>query len=276
MSTKKSSNQNSKLNWPKTEQRKAAEQVVRNELRQEQQNKLAIISQVSQLMTAASSIPSPHVTRIMQAAVKEANESPKLTGKKTKNSTKRTTVEHAEEYFETNTAWDEVAGIRYYSLDLLRTVSAIPPLLRSKELLACVDNIRLLSRSVAALCRDTQTMATVLDKIYALHSTKTGGAVDQQDMMLSCEVYSQYVDFMERYDSAVMPILVHVGEQLQLALIKLDTISPETAAYLNNQLQATLAGVRSIIHETTGADNQVSPGAVPELTPTVVIEEQVA
>ena len=276
MSTKKSSNQNSKLNWPKTEQRKIAEKLVRDELRQEQQNKLAVISQVTQLMTAASSIPSPHVTRLMQAAMKEAEQSPKLLEEKPKNSTKRTTDEHREEYFATNTAWDEVNGIRYHSLDLLRTVSAIPPLLRSKELLACVDNIRLLSRTVAALCRDTQTMATVLEKIYALHSTKTGGAVDPQEMMLSCEVYSQYVDFMERYDSAVMPILVHVGEQLQVALIKLDTINPEAAAELNNRLQSTLSNVRTIIHETTGGTDQVSPGAVPELTTPVATEEQAA
>lgn len=266
MSTKKSSNTTSNIAWPKTEQRKAAEKLVRSELRQAQLDKMNVVAQVGQMMTAASSIPSPHVKRLMRAAITEVNAAPKLTSKKTKNSTKRTTDEHREEYFETNRAWDEVNDIRYSCLDLLRTVSAITPLLRSEELKVCVENKRLLVRNISALGRDTQVMAKVMANIGALHADKSGGTIDQAEMVVSCEVYSQYVDFMERYEAALMPILVHTSEQLQLALVKLDETNPELAAQLNYQLQSHLGNVQRAIHEHTGADEQASPGAVPELT----------
>lgn len=278
MSTKNSSKQTSGINWPKTPQRQIAEEIVAEQELQQKQEKIAAVAKVGQIMTAASAIPNAHAKRLLGEAMQEATKPThqRMGKKKGKNRDKRTHEHHSDKYFEDNRAWDEVEGIRLMCLDVLRTAGSFAPLLRNVDLLTHVASKRLLSRNIAAIGRDTQVLAEVVSKVHKLHMNKKGGTKTQEEMFQSYEVYSQYVDFMERYDAALMPIIVHASEQLQEALLALNKVNPELANQLNMMQQLMLNKVQSIIHETTGADDVVSPGAVPELQETVTAESAVA
>jgi hypothetical protein len=281
MSTKNSSENNTGIVWPKTPQRQALEQQARQE---QTEQMLEGVAAVGQLMVAASAVPQQRQKKLIHDALQAANSANTISmpnvkthgGKKQNGGKKRPWKAHADHYFENNKAWDEVTSIRIQCADLLRTAMALTPLLKSHELLYKVANKRLLNRNIQAIIRDTTTLSEVLGKIIKLHSDRSGGAVDEVDLAKSCTVYSEYVDFAERYDAALMPIVVHTSEMLQEALWALHKVNPTLANELNTRMMTILKNIQSIIHETTGADSTVSPGAVAELEQEAVTEQVAA
>jgi hypothetical protein len=253
MSTKNETTQTaSRINWPKTEARKAEEI-------QKQGEAIQAVAKVGQIMAAASVVPMPRAKKLMADVAAEAVKGAIGTGKKGKGK-KKSWEKHADQYFAANKAWDEVMGIYIASSDLLRTSLALTPLLRQPELLKKVKNVRLLTRNISAITRDTVTLSGALAKIFALHKDKSGGSKSQEEMMDSCAIFSQYVDFIERYDSALMPIVVHASEQLNEALQLLRPENPELAHALDQNMTASLNSIRTIIADTTGADVIATPG----------------
>lgn len=256
MSTKNQSNQNaSRINWPKTEAHKAAEI-------QKQGEAIQAVAKVGQIMAAASVVPMPRAKKLMNDIAIEAVKGNIGSGSKGKGKGKgkKAWERHADQYFADNKAWDEVTSIYVASSDLLRTSLALTPLLRQPELLAKVKNVRLLTRNISAITRDTMALAQALGKIFALHKDKSGGSKSQEEMMDSCAIFSQYVDFIERYDSALMPIVVHASEQLNEALELMRPENPELAHALDVNVSQALTSIRHIIAETTGADVIATPG----------------
>lgn len=251
---------NPKLKWPKTSDRKAAEA-------QHKARALGAVAEVGKIMAAASTVPMPRSQKLLSDAVEASMKGSIGRNAKSQKSKKRAWKQHADEYFEKNSAWDEVNGIYVACIDLLRTSLALSPLLRERALLLLVKDKELLTRNVKAITRDTQALAEEVAKIKTMHSDKSGGSKSQEEMMESCMVFSQYVNFMERYDSALMPLIVHASEQLQEALILLEAVDPELAQQLTGNLQVTLGSIQTIVHEVTGAD----PVTVP--TSPVVDEE---
>ena len=248
---------NTNIKWPKTRERRLAEL-------QHQQDAIGAVATVGQMMTAASAVPMPRSRKLLTDAAKEAGKG--VIGNNTKGgkkAKKRAWQQHADAYFATNNAWDEVNGIYVACIDLLKTSLALTPLLRERDLLVLVKDKPLLTRNIKAITRDTQLLADEVAKIKATHAVKDGGSKSQEEMMESCMVFSQYVNFMERYDSALMPLIVHASEQLQEALIELETVNPELAKALTINLHATLNSIQTIVHEVTGADAVVTPAATP-------------
>lgn len=259
MSTKKSSKhaaQTSGIVWPKTQAAKMA-------TLENQQHAIAAVAKVGQLMTAASSVQMPRTRKLLSDAAMEATKGAIGSEQRGKKGKKRAWQEHADNYFANNNAWNEVNDVYQGCLDLLRTSLALTPLLREKALLELVVDKRLLVRNIQAVTRDTQTLSAELSKIRETHSTKSGGSKNQEDMMESCAVFSQYVNFMERYDSALMPLVIHASEQLQEALILLETVNPELAQMLSINLQNTLSNIQSIVHGLTGAGETPAPSQQP-------------
>lgn len=250
----------SNINWPKTPQRQADEL-------EEQGQALQAVASVGQMMAAASVVPMPRAKKLLTDAANEASKGSIGNGKKGK---KRAWKAHADAYFASNNAWDEVNGIYIASADLLKTSLALTPLLRQPELLARVKNVRLLTRNIQAITRDTMALAGTLSKIRATHKDKTGGSKDQIEMMESCAVFSQYVDFIERYDAALMPIVVHASEQLTEALLELNKTNPVLANALNTNMNNTLTSIREIVAETTGADVTPTPDSAANDTSALV------
>lgn len=259
MSTKKDHKKATGVNWPQTQARQAANAVVEKE----QLEGVAAVAAISQIMTAASAIPMPMQKKLLAEVAAEASKGMIGGKEKTANGKKRAWKEHADKYFETNEAWGEVNGIYASCLDVLRTSVALSPLLREIKLLKKVKNVKLLTRNIKAINTTTATLAETLAKTRALHADKQGGSQDQIEMVDACNAFSQYVDFMERYDSALMPLIVHASEQLEEALDLLSVEEPELALSLKNNMTGNLHSIRTIVHELTGADPIVTPGTQP-------------
>jgi hypothetical protein len=262
MSTKNTGDQSSGINWPKTPQRKAAE------LEQTQQT-IAAVAEVGQIMAAAAAVPQVRQKKLMYDAVQAANQSqgPALQHGKKKKGGKRSWQKHADKYFAENRAWDEVDDIRVMCVSLLHTALALTPLLKSRELTKLVTNVRLLNRNIQAITRDTTELAKVLGKVREIHKDKKGGSKDQFEMAEACTVFSQYVDFMERYDSALLPIVLHASEQLQEALLKLQDVNPQLAFELNEEYKRISSAIEKMIeniHSNTGADPVMTPAPAAE------------
>lgn len=250
---KNSTPKNPNIKWPKTRAR-------RLEDLQRQQDAIGAVATVGQMMTAASAVPMPRSRKLLtDAAVAAGKGVIGRNAKGGKKAKKRAWQQHADEYFTNNQAWDEVNGIYVACIDLLKTSLALTPLLRERELLVLVKDKPLLTRNIKAITRDTLALNGEVSKIKATHDGKAGGSKSQEEMMESCMVFSQYVNFMERYDSALMPLIVHASEQLQEALIELDIINPELAKALTVNLHSTLNSIQTIVHEVTGADAAVTP-----------------
>lgn len=261
MSTKNTGNQSSGINWPKTAQRKA------EDLAQTQQT-IAAVAEVGQIMAAASVVPQVRQKKLIKDALDAANTANKAVPQHggQKKGGKRSWQKHADKYFAENRAWDEVDDIRALCVGLLQTALALTPLLKSRELTSLVTNVRLLNRNIQAVTRDTTELAKVLGKIREIHKDKKGGSKDPVDMADACSVFSQYVDFMERYDAALLPIVLHASEQLQEALLKLEKINPQLAFELNEEYKRISAAIDKMIEmicSNTGADPVVTPTAEP-------------
>lgn len=262
---KKSRPKNPGIKWPQTPAAKAKEVA-------QHQDSIAAIATVGQLMTAAAAVPSPRAKKLLSDAVQEMGKGTIGAEQRGRKGEKRSWEKHADHYFATNSAWDEVNGIYTACIDLLRTSLALAPLLREEELVILVKNKRLLSRNIHAITNDTKKLAEELGKIRNQHKDKGAGANSQEDLMLSCAVFSEYVQFMERYDSALMPLVVHASEQLQEALIALKETNPELADTLNRKLLENLAKIRNIVADTTGADPVPVPGEPEAEAPAVEAE----
>lgn len=254
---KNSQPKNPNLKWPTTQQAKVKQL-------EQQQDALAAVATVGQIMTAAQAVPSPFAKKLLSDAVLEMGKGTIGSNQRTRKGEKRAWEKHADQYFATNSAWDEVNGIYHACIDLLRTSLALVPLLREQELLKLVANRSLLSRNIRAITNDTKKLTEELNKIRAQHKDKGTGADSQEDLMLSCAVFSEYVQFMERYDAALMPLVVHASEQLQQALIALQQTDPELANALNHNLMSNLAKIRNIVADSTGADPVPVPGELPQ------------
>lgn len=78
-----------------------------------------------------------------------------------------------------------------------------------------------LVNNIQILTRDLQERAAELQKIYAIHSDKTGNA-DENDIMLSFEVMEKYTQWLALIESVVQPTVNHIleitGEVEKLAL----------------------------------------------------------
>lgn len=248
---------NPNLKWPKTQQRQAIEAQQRNAA-------IGAVATVGQMLTAASAVPMPRSQKLLNDAAEAASKGSIGRNAKGKKGKKRAWQQHADDYFENNNAWNEVNGIYVACIDLLKTSLALTPLLRERDLLTLVKDKQLLTRNVKAITRDTIALSEEVAKIKATHNGKDGGSKSQEEMMESCMVFSQYVNFMERYDSALMPLIVHASEQLQEALIALEQVNPELAKSLTVNLHNTLNSIQSIVHEVTGGETPVSPSSVQE------------
>lgn len=252
---KKSQQKNPGLKWPKTPQAKLQDL-------QQKTEALGAVAKVGQMLTAASAVPMPLAKKLVSDAASTVAEEGTV-GRQSKNKRNRDRArkKHAGEYFESNNAWDEVNGIYLACVDLLKTSLMLTPLLKERTLLQHVQVPSLLARNIRAITRDTMQLNQELGKIYALHEGKAGGSKTPEEMMISCEVFSQYVHFMERYDSALMPLVVHASEQLQEAMLNLNKVNPELANTLNAQLVQSMSAIRGIVHEVTGGE--IVPTPVP-------------
>lgn len=230
--------QASKINWPLTERAKQKKL-------QRQMDAVNKALPAVQAAAAIASIPIDHKDRFT-AQIREELKNGRL---------EAGTLEAEEgktDYLQSNAAWDEVAIISDDCAQLLRAAALFTPALRSPELMALVDDRTLLIRNVKSITRDTNTLMVELNKIRDTHSQKSGAAVTPEDLVLSCSVFTDYVNFMDRHSASVMPTSLWISEQIQEAIDKLRAINPELAASLSAQVLGRMQEINVAVQEVTG------------------------
>lgn len=166
-------------------------------------------------------------------------------------------VEQADIYMAENAAWDEVQDISVECARLLQAASLFAPALRNAELMALVTQPRLLARNVESLTRDTVKMIKELEMIRKTHKDRKGAARTADDLMQSCSVFTDYVNFMDRHQASVMPTTIWVSEIIQQANVRLGETNPEAA----QALAINMAGLMNSIVKTDELTGGVSDAA---------------
>lgn len=161
-------------------------------------------------------------------------------------------AEQADDYLQTNKAWDEVNVISHDCAQLLRTASLFTPCLRNEKLMGFVENKQLLIRNVNSITRDTMKLMGELEKIRATHKDRTGAARNAGDLMLSCSAFTDYVNFMDRHQASVMPTCIWISEMIQIAVEKLRVEDPALAQELSLNLIGTMNSVSLAVNGITG------------------------
>lgn len=168
--------------------------------------------------------------------------------------TKKAEQKKAKKQYQVDECWAEVTAIKSSCNDLLRTSMALLPMLKERELVALVDDRKLLTRNVAALTRDTGSLSQELQAIgHATERTRKTCTNVPMAMAGAQSAFQHYINFMERYDSALLPILTHTSEQLQNALNLYKEVSPARAYELETELSKTLEFISYVVRDSTGA-----------------------
>lgn len=161
-------------------------------------------------------------------------------------------IEQADDYLQTNNAWDEVNVISHDCAQLLRTAALFTPALRNERLMSFVENKQLLIRNVNSITRDTVAMMKELEKIRETHKDRTGAAKNAGDLMNSCSAFTDYVNFMDRHQASVMPTAVWISEIIQIAITKLAAVDPDLAKQLYTDLTGLMGSISASMNEITG------------------------
>jgi hypothetical protein len=155
-------------------------------------------------------------------------------------------------FFDANTVWDDVSGLYNECASMLSTTTLISDMLRSHELMQHVDDRKLLIRNIVALAKDLTALSVDLTKIRALHKDHTGAAKSNEDFFLSMQIYTDYVNFIDRYTATAQPTVTWVSEMLQTALDSLAKVNPALAAEIGQNVQHRIRSISGILANTTG------------------------
>lgn len=158
-----------------------------------------------------------------------------------------------------NDGWAEVTQMHSACSDLLRSSLALTPLLKVPELLACIDNKPLLNRLICGITRDTLALSNELKANSAYVEKLRNKCKDVGEVLSSAQsAFQHYVNFMERFDSALFPFIEHASELLQVGLNRLAAVEPEIARQLDDNMRKVLGNIGAIVRDTIGSDKKVA------------------
>lgn len=158
-----------------------------------------------------------------------------------------------------NEGWEQVNNMHVACGDLLRSSLTLTPLLHVREVLQCVVNPKLLHRNISAITRDTLTLAKELVSIRKYTDERRKRCNNTGAAMTAAQTaFTHYVNFMERFDSALFPLIEHASEQLQEALIEYEKAAPEEARKLRNNMLQVINSISAIVRDTIGSTEAVA------------------
>lgn len=111
-------------------------------------------------------------------------------------------------------AWDHLNFIHQEVCAYNLIPGMLIPHLRDREVLAKVENPKALLADAELLARDTADMRDRLRKIQEMHASRTGNSADADDQLSACQIYEQYINWGQTYDSVVLPTVTSMMETL--------------------------------------------------------------
>lgn len=178
-------------------------------------------------------------------------------------------------FFDSNTVWDDVSNLYSECASMLSSATLISDMLRNKDLMEHVEKRKLLIRNVMSLASDLTSLSEDLTKIRSLHKDHSGAAKSNEDFFLSMQIYTDYVNFIDRYTATAQPTVTWISEMLQTALDLLSKENPELAATISQNVQLRIRAISGILANATGqtvtaAQQEAAVAAAPQATEEVI------
>lgn len=107
--------------------------------------------------------------------------------------------------FENNTLWDDLNKLYLECIAVTTTPARVLPLVKNKELLEKIENVKDLKESLTILTKDVVSYSEKLNSIKAKHEGKTGKVVNEDDILFSYSLVSEYQKWLESYQIVVLP-----------------------------------------------------------------------
>lgn len=121
---------------------------------------------------------------------------------------------------EVNTCWDDLTSVYRECARMLFQHTMVSQVLGDKSLLAYLDDHETFNLNVKQFAADLGQMNVELQRLFGLHSAKTGGSEDPNEVYHSIEIFEQYKLWMERHDAVVKPVVMQILEQTNAAELK--------------------------------------------------------
>lgn len=119
----------------------------------------------------------------------------------------------------TNTCWDDLKKISESCFVSIATANQqLLAVYRTEGLLNFIPNRDEVKVSLRGLAQDVSMFTDDLTRIHSLHKDKTGGFTEDEDLSLSLTLFEEYANWQTRYEAVVMPTVLFLLEQAELAL----------------------------------------------------------
>lgn len=135
----------------------------------------------------------------------------------TKKSAARVARDQAEKELQNTCVWDDVATVSQHCYSLLASHVGLQQLVNNEELRSCITDISLFEKNIRVLTKDLESLRQELDMLTAIHKGKTGKASTPDEHMEGISIYEKYYMFIQRHESVVMPVMLHILEQFNEA-----------------------------------------------------------
>lgn len=115
-----------------------------------------------------------------------------------------------------NNNWTDLHTQYMLSKQLLTAPGAIAFALNNPALLNCIADLDTFNTNVRLLTSDIKAFSVDLDKIFSKHSTRHGHA-DESNIMEAFSLVDEYAGFNVRYETVMLPTILHILEQTSQA-----------------------------------------------------------
>lgn len=119
----------------------------------------------------------------------------------------------------TNTCWDDLKKISDSCFISLHTANNnLVEIYKTDRLINFIPKKTEVKVALRGLSQDLNMFTSELVRINALHKDKSGGFTEDEDLSLSLNLFEEYATWQTKYEAVVMPTVLFLLEQAELAL----------------------------------------------------------
>lgn len=134
-------------------------------------------------------------------------------------------LKELEAFFANNTSWDDLNELYNSSANrLVANYNELIQLFKTPGLLMFLENEEYKETKILfeGIGRDFDQLSSALKLIHDRHKDYKGAAKDQDEMLLSIEIFEAYGNYTVRYDAIITPTFNTIVERAGKALGKID------------------------------------------------------
>lgn len=149
--------------------------------------------------------------------------------------------------------WDSLNEMQLRLAQYGTAPALVAPLLRNREVVARVEDKKALIENAQLLDKDTREYAGRLSAIHARHAGRTGSSANGDELNDAIQINEDYVDWINSYDSVVMPTVTALLGQFEKAGADTNAFAMESPAALVDSTVDADVDAGTVTAETTDA-----------------------